>query len=92
MQYCKLYYINPIYLKADYLFLEIYIGARYLNLLRGETSSLGCETSYTNGGETSSLGCETSNENGGETTCIGCETSCKNGGETTHIRVRKVLI
>ena len=53
-------YIN---FKADILFLEI--RARYLNLRRGETSSLGCETSYKNGGETSSLiGCETSYENG----------------------------
>ena len=39
-------YIN---LKADHLFLEIYIGARYLNLRGGETSSPGCGTSYKNG-------------------------------------------
>ena len=40
-------YIN---LKADHLFLEIYIGARYLNLGGGgETSSPGCGTSYKNG-------------------------------------------
>ena len=88
MQYCKLYHIEVYNLKADYLFLEIYILARYLNLgsIRNVFSGVR-NVIYTNGGGTSSLGCETSYENGGETTCLGCETSYKNGDETSHIRV-----